>query len=451
LIGSHAVVIGAGIGGLCAAEVLSEFYETVTVVERDNLPEGPTARAGVAQGRHVHVVLARAARALDQIYPGLIRSFMEQGVPHGDVQIVGRAYLEGHRLARGRSGLQGFNLRRPHLEHEMRMRLITRSSVRINTSTTVTGIIPSAEGLTVAGVQLRDRDELTQNLDADLVVDASGRGSQLPKWLSDIGYPSPPEQRLRIDVAYTSLEFSVPAAQTAGVTGIGISATRANPRGGAMIKLGDDLWLVSLVGYAGFHPPIDVDGFLDHAARLVVPDIHCLLQGASPVGRPVRHRIPDAVRRRYDQLPRFPAGLVVLGDAIASFNPICGQGMAVAAQQALTLRASHRQESKKLRRSTGAAVKASQAAWIMSTASDRRMPWIEGARALPIKLANAYSRRLYSAAAHDPVVATAILRAINLVAPPSTVVRPDIALRVLLQSLRRGSKHATEKRQAGAT
>jgi 2-polyprenyl-6-methoxyphenol hydroxylase-like FAD-dependent oxidoreductase len=426
------VVIGAGIGGLLAARVLSELYDQVTVVERDALPAEGEFRSGVPQGRHIHGLLARGGQILDRLFPGFLDGLAAQGVPTGDVLEDVRWYLEGSRLARTRSGLTGLSITRPHLEYEIRNRLATVDNVVLDGPCTVLGFETAAGADAVSGVRVArpDGEPADRVLAADLVVDASGRGSRTPQWLAAMGYLPPDEERVRVDVGYSTCWFDLPGDPLGGDIGIVVGATPTNLRGGAISRISGGRWLVSLGGYLGDHPPVTPDGFLRFAADLPVPDIYRAIRDGTPLGKPVRYRYPEARRRNYQRLARFPDGLVVLGDAACSFNPIYGQGMSVAAAQALTL-SEHLRRAGPLPRLRREVARTSSTAWKMSVGGDLRLPGIPGRRTPAVRLSNAYASRLYRAARHDPVLGSAFIRVANLVDPPRALLRPGVVLRVL--------------------
>jgi hypothetical protein len=218
-------------------------------------------------------------------------------------------------------------------------------------------------------------------LPADLVVDASGRGSRTPRWLLDSGYPQPAEERVRVDLGYSTGWFDLSSDGLGTDNGIVVGATPDRCRGGGMGRMADGRWLVSLVGYAGDHPPVTPDAFVDFAAGLPTSEIYDVLGAATPLGKVMRYRFPYAVRRHYECLTRFPDGFAVLGDAVCSFNLIYGQGMSVAADQALILRRQLRQGGGSLWGFRRAAAQACRTAWDMSVANDLRLPrWPAGAR-----------------------------------------------------------------------
>jgi 2-polyprenyl-6-methoxyphenol hydroxylase-like FAD-dependent oxidoreductase len=410
------------------------------LIDRDQLPTQADARAGVPQGQHVHALLASGGRAMEALLPGLTGELTADGAATSDFLRDTRACLEGNWLARGSSTLLALGVTRPFLEHHVRRRVNATPNITILDRRVAVALL-STTGAAVAGVRVAAVDDrsVQQDLAADLVVDASGRNSQTSRWLAELGYPAAPEERLHIDVAYSSCTVKVRPEVLSGARGIGVTATPANPRGGAIVLVeGEDRAVVSLTGYRGTHPPVTAEGFLKFAAQLPVPDIHHALAGASSMSAPVRFRVPYAVRRHYESLPTFPDGLVVVGDAVSSFNPIYGQGMSVAAREALLLREAVRAGGPALRTLRRRIARAGAVAWSMSTSSDLRIPTIDGPRSALVRFSNAYASRLYRAARYDPAVGRAFLSVVNLVDPPHRVVWPDVLWRVLRGNLRRG-------------
>jgi hypothetical protein len=194
--------------------------------------------------------------------------------------------------------------------------------------------------------------------------------------------------------------------------------------------------MLTLAGRQGDHPPTDPDGFLDFARSLRFPDIYEAVRDAEPLDDPVAFRFPASVRHRYERLDRFPDGLLVLGDAVCSFNPVYGQGMSVAAVEALGLR--HHVEggaAAQPRRFFRDLARVVDVPWEIAVGGDLAFPGVQGRRTLKARLVSAYLARLHAAAAHDASLASAFLRVAGLVAPPQSLLRPGVALRVLRGSL----------------
>jgi 2-polyprenyl-6-methoxyphenol hydroxylase-like FAD-dependent oxidoreductase len=443
-IGDRAVVLGASMAGLLAARVLADTYGQVTVIDRDQLPEASMHRRGVPHGRHLHALAARGQQALEELFPGLTDELVAHGVPTGDLLANGRLYFSGHRLRQAPTGLVLLCASRPFLESHVRARVRALRNVAFLDRCDVGGLATSPDGRRVTGARvLRPADGSAEELlGADLVVDASGRGSRTPVWLDALGYPRPAREQVRIGLGYATRTYRLPPDVLAGNLAILDAATRQHPRTGALLTLEGDRWMVTLAGILGDHPPTDPDGFLAFARSLRFPDIYEAIRDAEPLDDPVPFRFPASVRHRYERLPRFPDGFLVLGDAVCSFNPIYGQGMSVAALEALTLRR-HLQRGiePQPHRFFHNVAHVVDVPWDMSAGGDLVFPGVPGRRTLKLRMVNAYLARLHAAAAaHDADLASAFVRVVGLVAPPRTLLRPTIALRVL-----RSNQHPAAK------
>jgi len=438
-IGDRAVVLGASLAGLLAARVLADAYAQVTVIDRDELPETPMHRRGVPHGRHIHGLLARGQQALEELFPGLTAELVAHGVPAGDMLADTRLYLSGHRLRQAHAGLVVLCASRPVLEGHVRARVRALPNLRFLDRCDVVGLTATPDGRRVAGARVLRRADgsAEQVLGADLVVDATGRGSRTPVWLEALGYPRPQEDQVRIGLGYMTRTYRLPPNALGGDLAVLQAATPRHPRTGALQMLEGDRWMLTLGGILGDHPPTDPDGFLDFARSLQFPDIYQTIRDAEPLDDPVPFRFPASVRHRYERLDRFPDGLLVMGDAIASFNPIYGQGMSVAALEALTLRRHlERGAAPQPRRFFRDLARVVDVPWDIAAGGDLVFPGVQGRRTLKARLVNAYIARLHAAAAHDASLASAFVRVAGLVAPPQTLLRPGVALRVLRGSLR---------------
>jgi 2-polyprenyl-6-methoxyphenol hydroxylase-like FAD-dependent oxidoreductase len=440
-IGKHAVVLGASMAGLAAARVLADVYERVTVLERDALPATAAHRKGVPQSHHAHGLLAAGRVALEELFPGLTDELVANGALSGDLQAQSRWSNQGLRLCPGPSGLQGIALSRPLLEGSIRERVRALPNVWVVDRCVAAGLVGSPDGRRVCGVRvLRRADSSAEEvLEADLVVDATGRGSRSPLWLEALGYPRPAEDEVRVGVAYASRVYRRRRDHADGDRAVVVAATVERPRGGAMLAMEGDRWMVTLNGYLGQRPPTDPDGFVAFAAGLPAPDIFEVISDAEPLGEVLPARYPASVRRRYERLDRFPEGYLVVGDAVCSFNPIYGQGMSVAALEALTLRECLRAgpAAGLARRFFAKAARIVDIPWGIAVGADLRFPGIHGARTAKVRLVNAYLARFHVAAATDPVLGGAFLRVVNLMDRPESLFGPTIALRVLRGNLRR--------------
>jgi 2-polyprenyl-6-methoxyphenol hydroxylase-like FAD-dependent oxidoreductase len=433
-IGDRAVVLGAGMAGLLAAHMLADAYGQVTVIDRDELPETSMHRRGVPHGRHLHALAARGQQALEELFPGLTAELVAHGAPAGSLLANARLCLSGHRLRQADTGLVLLCASRPFLEAHVRARVRALSNVTLLDRCDVVGLATTPDGRRVTGARvLRRADNSAEELlGAELVVDATGRGSRAPLWLEALGYARPETEQVRIGLGYATRIYRLPPDALDGDLAVLQAATPQHPRTGALQRLEGDRWMLTLAGILGDHPPTDPGGFLAFAQSLQFPDIYEAVRSAQPLDDPVGFRFPASVRHRYERLDRFPDGLLVLGDAVASFNPIYGQGMSVAAVEALALRRHlERGTEPQSRRWFRDLAQVVDVPWDMSAGGDLVFPGVPGRRTLKVRLVNTYITRLHAAAAHDASLATAFIRVAGLVAPPQSLLGPGVILRVL--------------------
>ena len=438
-VGNRAVVLGGGMAGLLAARVLAEAYTKVLVVDRDTLTGVREHRRGVPHGRHAHALLARGQYILEELFPGLQQSLIAAGVPAGDLAGDLRWYFNGRRLAPARSGLMSVSATRPVLEAHVRERVQALPNVEFLERHTIHGIVATGQRDRITGVRISAADGPEQTVDADLVVDATGRGSRTPAWLEELGYARPAEERVKVDLAYTTRHYKLRTDPYGTDLSINPVAWPGNPRGAFFPKLDDGSSQLSLTGILGDHPPTDPEGFLAFVKTVAAPEIYEAVRDAEPLDDAVTFRFPASVRRRYERLDRFPAGLLVLGDGVCSFNPVYGQGMTVAAAEAMALRdLLHRRGAPEAARFFRAIAPLIDVPWEISAGGDLAFPGVEGRRTLKSRIGNAYMARLHAAATCDPLVTEAFFRVAGLVDPPQALMRPRLILRVLRSSRRAG-------------
>lgn len=434
--GSHAVVIGGSVGGLLAARALLGPYTTVTVLDRDELPTDGSARKGVPQGRHLHVLLARGQRIMDSMFPGILDELEADGVPVIRNWTESWVRLGGHLFTRTPRPLDPlvYQPSRPLLESRLRARLAALPGVSVLERHEVTGLLATPGGERVTGVRIH-HDGVDSERSADLVVDATGRSGRAPVWLRSLGYEAPVEDQLPVDLLYASRRLRMPADALGGRRAVLIGPTPGTMRAMAMELMEGGQWVLTLAGYGENHPPTDEAGYAAFAASVLPPDMLPTVLAAEPLGPIVTHRFPANLRRRYERLERFPAGFLVFGDALCSFNPLYGQGISVAAMQAEALRSCLRTGSHDGRdlgpRFFRAAAKPVDVAWQFAIGADLSLPEIAGDRSLQTRLLNAYVGRVQAAAEHDTRVAEVFWRVMSFVSPPARLVAPDMAWRVL--------------------
>lgn len=427
----RAIVIGGSMAGLLAARVLSEHYKDVVIIERDDLSVEGQNRRGVPQGRHAHAILAGGLNVIEELFPGISDELVSRGAIPSDPLNDGRWFMEGNDLKRVPSGTCAIMLSRPLLEDGVRRRTRDIANVRILDDHAVRELI--TEGERVTGLTT-DREAIA----ADLVVDASGRGSRAPKWLKSLGFNPPPEESVEVQLVYTTRIFRRHQCHMNGDSFVVVPPTPEGKRGGVALSKENDEWIVTLFGHFGNQAPSDLEGFIEYARTLPAPHIFELLQSAAPVGDAAVMHYPASVRRRYEKVDRSPDGFIVFGDAICSFNPVYGQGMSSAALQSNALLDSLRYGSADLAaRFYRAAAKVIDNPWSIAVGTDLRMAETNGLRGPDVRLINWYMSKLHRRGHDNADAALAFIRVAQLLEPPTSLMRPGMALRVLISAVGR--------------
>lgn len=425
----HAVVVGASMAGLAAAAALAPHFDRVTVLDRDALPAEPATRRAVPQGRHAHGFQPGGLEALEELLPGLTEELVAGGARPGDIGEQMSWFIGGGTLAKAPTGSRAVGVSRPYLEHVVRRRVTSLPHVKIRDGCEAISPLRAA-GRSVTGLQLisGERPE-TDEMTADLVVDTSGRGSRLPQWLAELGLPAPSEERVHCKIAYLSRRWHFPN-DIMGEDICQVVAPADTPHFGVCIAQEDGAHIVTLGGLLDAAPARTDEAYREFARSLPDPRIGDVLQDAEPVGDLQASHFPYSRRRRYDTLSEHPIGLVALGDSIASFNPMYGQGMTVAALQAVELRDQLNKGALDPKTFYRAAHRLEDVAWRISASSDLRFPEVKGHRTTGMRIMNAYLDRLTRTARQDPALAAQFLRVSGFVDPPASLFSPRIVARV---------------------
>jgi len=450
-LGQHAVVLGASMGGMLAARVLADFYQTVTVVERDVLPDDPTNRRGVPQGRHAHALLRRGGQIIDELFPGILNELVAAGAPVLDDGDLSKIWMSvgGHQLirvgtARDQQAMTMYVPSRPFLECHVRRRLRAVPNVTILSGLDAAEMTSSADRNRVTGVRVVNHDSgAEQELTADLVIDAMGRGAHTPNLLESLGYGRPIEDQIVMRTCYVSQPLRIPPGIVEQLVAVGAAPGR--PTGMFLLGYENDTSIFTVFGMVGHEPPGDLAGMLSFAEEYTPAHVLAAVRAAEPLGEVIRHRMPSSQWRRYDKMRRFPEGLLVCGDAICSFDPIYGQGMTVSALDAVALRdCLVRSRHDLARRYFRAAAKSIGVAWRMGAGSDLAFPEVQGRRSLSTRMTNRLADWVLTACESDAVVVEKFFRVNNLIDPPVRLMHPSFISRVAAVNLRRRQgDHAT--------
>jgi 2-polyprenyl-6-methoxyphenol hydroxylase-like FAD-dependent oxidoreductase len=455
-LGERAVVLGASMSGLLTARVLADYFRTVTVVERDVLPDEPTNRRGVPQGRHPHALLPRGAQTLGELFPEILDELVADGAAVWDDGELSKLYISfgGHLMVRsGKAAVDHkanamYHPSRPFLERHVRRRLQAIENVTIIDGRDVAELTSTADRKRVTGVGVTARDGgAEQELSADLVIDAMGRAAHTPAFLETLGYGRPVEDQIVMHTTYVSQTLRIPPGTVKEMLAI-IGPAPVRPTGMFLVGHENDTWIFTVFGMVGHEPPRDLAGMLSFAQEYAPAHLLAAVRAGEPIAPVVQHRLPSSQWRRYDKMRRFPDGLLVCGDAMCSFNPIYGQGMSVAAMDAVALRKSLRHGVTDLpRRYFRAAAKSIGVAWGLGAGSDLAFEEVEGRRTASMRFTNRFVDWVLTACETDAVVNAQFYKVTGLVNPPARLFHPSFIYRVATVNRRR--RRRVQPRQTG--
>jgi 2-polyprenyl-6-methoxyphenol hydroxylase-like FAD-dependent oxidoreductase len=430
---------------LLAARVLSDHFQQVTIIEREALASSDSPRQAIPQGRHVHVLLHKGIQIVRGLFPDLVPALIDSGLELADTSRDFRWRHFGVWKARITTGIDVLFLNRPLFEWFVASRVSRIPGIRVLENSEVTRLTASPDLRRMTGLSVRTGGDAERELTADLVVDASGRGSQMPHWLKSLGIQVPDETIVEVNVGYASRMYRRPANLADG-RALFVQPRPPNTRGAAVFPIDGNRWLVTLAGWLADYPPTNDHEFLEFAGSLEVSDVRVALEQAEPLTPVSIYKFLANRRRHYERLNELPEGLIVLGDALCSFNPVYAQGMTVAALEAMTLDQCLRnpgqqagaRKSGLARRFQRHASNIVDASWQAAVGEDLRYPGVIGRRPLGTGLAHWYSGLIHQATAHDQYIAREFYKVLHLTAPPSLLFRPGVLVRALA-SARRGA------------
>ena len=451
----HALVIGGSMAGLLAARVLSKRFERVTIVERDRFPKGPGFRKGVPQSRHLHAFMMRGRMIFDRLFPGLSEELTASGAMPVDSANDFEWLTPAGFAPRFPSGLPLLMCSRDLLEWTVRRRVAALPRVGFLQGTDVTGLLPSLDGQAVEAVKIRYRDEegatrSEETLRADLVVDASGRNSKASKWLETLGYAPPEETLINSHLGYASRIYERPERFDGDWKGLNVQA--APPlvtRGGVLLPLEGERWMVTLSGVGGDYPPTDEEGFMGFARSLRTAMLYEAIEDAKPLSDISGYRDTENRRRHYEKLSRQPDNFLVTGDAACAFNPVYAQGMTTAALGAETLEECLRESSDLTglsKRFQKKLAKANAASWLLATGEDFRVSGVEGGKAtFATRVTHRYMDRVLTRSLQDLGVRQTFLEVFHMLKAPTALFAPSLVAKVLRRATRRVTEETVDR------
>lgn len=441
--GRRAVVMGGSMAGLCAARVASDHFDEVVLVERDALdPSATGPRKGVPQGRHLHALLARGEQLLGDLFPGLGADLEREGATRVDFAKDLAWHHFGGWKTRTDSGVRMLCTTRPLLESHVRRRVLARAGMTKLDEHEVEGLTMSQDKRRLSGILVRPRggSGVPEEISADLVIDAMGRGSRTPNWLEELGFSRPEETTVKVRVGYASRIYRRPDPSPHPWQALFVVGAPTSHRLGAIFPVEGGRWMTVLAGIAGDHPSAEPEAFLDFAKNMPTDELYRALRDAEPLTDIETYKYPAHLRHHYERLDPVPEGLAVVGDAFASFNPIFGQGMTTACLEAVALGESLAAQRWACgqgvieglsRRYHKAAAKVSVLPWLMSTGEDFRFPEIEGDRPFFHPAMAWATAKIHRATQTDPEVHRRFLRVMHMLAGLEELAHPRVLLSLM--------------------
>jgi 2-polyprenyl-6-methoxyphenol hydroxylase-like FAD-dependent oxidoreductase len=448
-LGKQAIVIGGSISGLLAARVLSDYFEQVTVIERDRYPEKPSPRKGIPQSFHAHQLMLKGLEIFENLFPGLENNLVDAGAQKFDMGSEMAWLTPAGWGVSFDSGLDMLAFSRDILDWFIHQKLSALNNVTFLESSEVVGLLSNLDKTAVTGVKIRVGTKLANNdakaklLEADLVVDASGRASKTPRWLENLGYIPPQETVVDALPGYATCIYQIPLAiQAKWKSRYVQAAPPTRMRAGIIFPIEGDRCIVTLVSFGSDNLPRNEVEFLDFARSLESPIIYNAIINAQPLSSIFAYRAQGNRLRHYERLSKYINSFVVLGDAVCTFNPVYGQGMTVAALEAITLQKCLQKQcqndtllnlSKVFQQKLA---KVNQSAWALSTSQDYRYPCVKGKPpGYEVKLFNWYIDKIVKLTTYDSEVRLRFFEVMHMLKAPSVLFKPSIILKVLRQMI----------------
>ncbi|MGF6153182.1 FAD-dependent oxidoreductase [Pseudomonas fluorescens] len=440
----HAVVIGGSVTGCLTAAVLARRFERVTVIEKSDFYDETGPRQSVPQEHHVHLLLLRGKQIIDRIFPGILSALEQSGAQVADLGHDVKWYQGGRWKNRYRSGIYAHYCSRRLIDNQLRRCLASVPRVDILSGTRVTRVEFSGadDQRAVSGVIIDDGSG-ERSMSCDLLVDASGRGTHMPTWLKEAGFGTVENSVVKTELGYASRIYRrLPAFAEQWQVLLVLPTAPAQRSMGVISPIEGNRWMVTTGGWFGHFPGKDPDDFLQALAALPVPDIHEVIRDAEPLSEVFTFKMPGSRRSHYDRIEHWPDGLLVVGDALSSMNPLYSQGMTIGALEAdcIDVRLDEvLARSLSCRQLQGLLCGVVDGAWNMATTEDFRFPETIGKRTWRTRFHHWYGAGLGKLSASNRRALETQIGVTNLVMEPNRLYTPAIASRIALNAILPGN------------
>jgi 2-polyprenyl-6-methoxyphenol hydroxylase-like FAD-dependent oxidoreductase len=334
-LGKRAIIVGAGLSGLSAARVLSDHFDQVILLDRDALPDDVNPRPGVPQGKQPHALLGGGLKALENLFVGFGNQLLRAGAEPIDPGFDMLNEIPGQDAwPRIKLNLRTYSMSRPLIERTLRRQVGRIGNIRVRDGCRVLSVISESKVDAATGIHYQLVDGSLEKLKSDLIVDASGNGSLTVEFLKSTDRRPPEVTSIGVNMRYASALFENFHICDDYKIAFTFPDAPEQCRGGLILPAENDSNQVVLIGKGEDIPPIDGNEFLSYARQLPTLTIYDAIKNAKRLTDIMPFSFPESRWRHFAQVADFPRGLLPIGDAICRFNPVYGQGMTVASQEA---------------------------------------------------------------------------------------------------------------------
>ncbi|MCM3669185.1 FAD-dependent monooxygenase [Mesobacillus maritimus] len=439
---SRAIVIGGGVAGKLSARVLADYFEEVMIIEKDHKQDQPQNRSGVPQGLHGHALLKSGEEILEEFFPGIIDELQDSGAVSANFSRDLAWFHHGSWKIRSHSQLMTIQQSRPFLEYHIQKRLQHISNVHSIYGAKPLRLVLDAKKTSIAGIEYQTEEGKVEEIDANLVIDASGAATFTTQWLKKNGIATPPIDEIQVNLCYASRAYEHLSPEDRDWKGLLVYPNPPHQmRGGGMYQIEANKWMVTLFGYGLDSPPKTDKEFLEHAAILDHPSFFGAIIDGKPASEVNIYRFPKMRRFRYEKMENLPNGLIVIGDALCRIDPVFAQGMSLSALEAKQLEKVLKQATK--HQSLEAISKKAHQEfqrvlsipWLIASIEDFRFPHTTGNRFFGLSFLQGYIKRVMLACSDNQIVYEKFMNVLHLKAHPATLFAPKMIKSILFKTV----------------
>jgi flavin-dependent dehydrogenase len=442
----HAIIIGGSIAGMISAQVLSKYFDTVTIIEKDRI-ESLETRNGTPQANHIHTLLVRGKKVFAEIFPEFEKDMMESGALNLDFIFDGQYFVDGYWTPRFTSGLDSYFSSRILLEFTIRKQIRKNNKIKFMQGMFVTGLV--SENKRIMGVKTKTGTDFSSEeiLHGDIIVDASGRNSNTPEWLQDIGYSKPEETHVESNIGYATRCYKIPKEfKDLRQFIVILNHPPVQPKMGGILPIEEGKWKVTMYSIGRDMPSTSETEFLEFAKTLADSKVYDMIKNAEPESEIHGYRVKGSRLIHYEKSKPWPENFIVIGDAVCTFNPFYGQGMTVAALGGQLLDKFFKKNLDKMQ--LGYANLAAEFQkelykknlypWLLATGEDFRWPTTKGQRPnLLVRVIQRYADSILYLSPHSKLAAKSFQEMMQMVRSPLILFHPTIMLQLIIKSIRK--------------